>query len=419
MIKIENTEVFGFEAAIRGCRNPLNSWDKSDSGWCSTPPDDLPFVEPEYVIGENDLTLMKKLVKAGSDHSKFMRMINVTLDITAPLYWISELDTYKVGTVRNSCSFMHKGTAKPFDITDFSIHDDRVYEILSPLPQKEYTLTYDDSITDYKIYTCANGRKYQVYKNGRIFSEPFECIDTTGRHRHFDRKECKPSRTRDGYFELNIGGRNGERWMLHRLIATVWLSNDNNYSTVNHIDGNKGNNCADNLEWCSLPDNISKGFEDGLFDNISSLHSKYIKWKNGHKAVSPFLKAEIYNAYHRDGLSEKTISEKYQLTTKHINQLVFAYPCENQDLFLLCYTWEQCIDTLNDLRDIYLDERDETIFQQIRCLLPCGYNQRFTMQMNYAVLRNIYHSRKDHRLDEWKDFCKWIETLPYSELITD
>ena len=118
MIKIENTDVYGWEAAIRGMRNPMNSHDKSDSEW------DLRSdkVEPEwfYRIGENDLNLMKSLSKAGSDHAKFLRMINVTCDITAPLYWWKEFDTYKVGTVANSCSTMHKIHAKEFERGDFS-----------------------------------------------------------------------------------------------------------------------------------------------------------------------------------------------------------------------------------------------------------------------------------------------------------
>jgi hypothetical protein len=110
MIDIKNTDVFGWEAAIRGMRNPLNSWAKSDSEW-----DD-----GNYIIGTKDLSLMKSLSKAGSDHSKFLRMINVTCDITAPLYWWKEYDTYKVSTVANSCSTMHKIQSKPIEVADFS-----------------------------------------------------------------------------------------------------------------------------------------------------------------------------------------------------------------------------------------------------------------------------------------------------------
>lgn len=123
MIKIENTEVFGWEAAIRGMRNPLNSWDKSDSGLTVMNPGDVEFgYDPnyEYIVRENDLKLMKNLSKAGNDHSKFLRMINVTVDLTAPLYWWKEFDTYKVGTVANSCSTMHKIHAKEFELSDFS-----------------------------------------------------------------------------------------------------------------------------------------------------------------------------------------------------------------------------------------------------------------------------------------------------------
>lgn len=116
MVKFENTEVYGFEGAIRGMRNPMNSWDKSDSE----------FREPRfgfsgYCIGLKDMTLMQKLIKAGSEHRKFMRQIFVSVDITAPLYWWKEFDTYKVGTVANSCSTMHKITEKEFDLNDFSI----------------------------------------------------------------------------------------------------------------------------------------------------------------------------------------------------------------------------------------------------------------------------------------------------------
>lgn len=125
MIKIEETEVHGWETAIRGMRNPMNSWDNSDSFIQPVKGvmvgSDVELTQNAYCkIGENDLDLMKKLVSAGIDHSKFMRMITVTCDITAPLYWWKEFDTYKVGTVRNSCSTMHKIHEKEFTLDDFS-----------------------------------------------------------------------------------------------------------------------------------------------------------------------------------------------------------------------------------------------------------------------------------------------------------
>ena len=209
MIKLENTEVFGWEAAIRGMRNPMNSWDKSDSDYC----------EGRYVVGKDDLSLMKRLVKAGSDHSKFMRMINVTVDVTAPLYWWKEADTYKVGTVRNSCSTMHEIAAKEFELDDFS-------------------------------------------------------------HEHL----CDYSH-------------NGEL-------------------------------CRD--------------------------------WRGSLEAT---------------------------------------------------------IDDLNEARNLYIKSNDKIYWWQMIQLLPSSYNQRATLQLDYAVLRNIYHSRKSSKLDEWHDFCHWIESLLYSELI--
>ena len=226
MLKIENTEVVGWEAAIRGMRNPMNSWDKSDSrfslledcGDCTHC--NLRFDEcNEQQIGPNDLDLMTRLRNAGTDHRKFMRMITVYLDITAPLYWWKEFDTYKVGTVANSCSTMHKIHAKEFTLDDFS-------------------------------------------------------------HEH-------------------------------------------------------------------------------LFDEDS-------------------LGVHVYSF----------------------------------DVF------RQIIESLNIAREAFLGTNDKRYWWQMIQLLPSSYNQRRTVMLNYEVLANIYKSRRNHKLDEWHTFCDWIESLPYSELIT-
>ena len=111
MIKLENTSVMNFENAIRGARNPMNSWDKLDSTFDA---------DGNFVFGPNDLSLGRKLCKAGSDHRKFVRQIFISVDITAPIYWWKEFDTYKVGTVANSTSTMHKIHSKPFELSDFS-----------------------------------------------------------------------------------------------------------------------------------------------------------------------------------------------------------------------------------------------------------------------------------------------------------
>ena len=134
MIKIENVDVYGWEAAIRGMRNPMNSWDKSDTDFSCEYCEDCYWEKDlksedgqtwcnhlKCVIGENDLDLMQRLFKGGTEHRKYLRMITVTMDITAPLYWWKEFDTYKVGTVANSCSTMHKIHAKEFTLDDFSV----------------------------------------------------------------------------------------------------------------------------------------------------------------------------------------------------------------------------------------------------------------------------------------------------------
>ena len=419
MIRIENVEVVGWEAAIRGMRNPMNSWEKSDSVKCYANPS-CPGICKDNAsglcIGPNDHDLMKRLRDAGTDHRKFMRMITVYVDITAPIYWVAEHDTYKIGTVRNSYSFMHKGTSKPFEITDFSVCDERVYEVLSPIDTKKYELIYPYETDKFKIYTLENGRRYKVYKNGKVFREEYDLTDSTGRVRHFNELEVKPSLNANGYYELHLGGRTGERWLLHRLVAFCWIGNDNELETVNHIDGNKGNNSVENLEWCSLSENIKKGFSENLFDNVKSLHAKYQKWKNGHIVVDPMVKMRILKDY--ETMACREIAEKYDITKKQANNICCYKQSKETDLFYLCYYYEKLLDALNSLRNEYIETKNDKIFFAIRQLLPQGYNIRYTWMANYEVLANIYHSRKEHRLPEWRDFCKWIEKLPYSELIT-
>ena len=237
MIKLENTEVVGWEHAIRGMRNPMNSWEKSDSEFirdpdygCSgnCPCEDIDGHCDCCFIGANDLDLMKRLRNAGTDHRKFMRMITVYVDITAPLYWWKEFDTYKVGTVANSCSTMHKIHAKEFTLDDFS---------------------------------CEN----------------------------------------------------------------------------------------------------------------------------------------LYAGDDINGMYYSTTAEE-EFTSNDVLKVV--------------------IEAINNYRKQYLKTKDKKDWWQMIQLLPSSYNQKRTVMLNYEVLANIYKSRRNHKLDEWKDFCKWIEGLPYSKLIT-
>lgn len=223
MIKIENVEVVGLEASIRGMRNPMNSWKKSDDTNIIDATDK--YLREKYGIGYDDFILLKRLAKSGTDHRKFMRMITVYLDITAPLYWWKEFDTYKVGTVANSCSTMHKIGEKEFEMSDFSCE-------------------------------------------------------------HLER------------FVEDTGG-----------------------------------------------------------------------------DVAP-----VYD---------------------------FKRPLK----FI--------IEQLNNARRLFLKTKDKKYWWQMIQLMPSSYNQRCTVMLNYEVLTNIYKSCKNHKLDEWREFCDWIKTLPLSELITE
>ena len=144
MIKIENIDVYGFEAAIRGARNPMNSWDKMDS--C--------YNNGEFEIGENDYKLLKNLTIAGPEHRKWNRMVTVTMDITAPLYWWKEYDTYKVGTVANSCSTMHKIQAKKFEMSDFSV------EHLDRIASETFKIVINELNLNRKLFNETKNKKY-------------------------------------------------------------------------------------------------------------------------------------------------------------------------------------------------------------------------------------------------------------------
>lgn len=140
MIKIENTHVDNIVRAVYSARNAMNSWDKSDSDWETD------------TLGKADLDLAKRLSKAGNDHAKYLRMINVTCDITAPLYWVAEHDTYKVSTVRNSCSFMHRGVSKPFEINDFTIECGCESEMLKIIDILNYLRNLYLESKDFKFF---------------------------------------------------------------------------------------------------------------------------------------------------------------------------------------------------------------------------------------------------------------------------
>ena len=424
MIKIEDVEVIGMRKAIKGMRNAMNSWNKSDSGVirCTELTEcdkcahkSIICNRSIFYIGKADMKLCKNLIKAGSSDRKFMRMIHVQADVTAPVYFLSELDTYKVGTVRNSSSFMHKGVSKAFEIEDFGVSEN-VIKILSSRTngEEKQKIYYPYETDEYRVYTNSNGREYEVFKNGRVFAKPFSYTDNygKGRTRTFERKECNPSQTSNGYWELNLGGKSKEKWMVHRLVAYLWCDNPNGYATVDHLDGNKNNNSAENLEWVTREENIKRGFKNGLMRK-GNLRANYLNWKYSSK-VTPDIKHTIKKEY-EDGKKQIDLAMKYMLCQSQISAII--RDCENtsdnKELFEYCWYWENMLKALNELRDIYLETKEKKYFIAIRQLLPMSYLYFSTFDLNYETLFSIYHQRKSHKLDEWRDFCEWIETLPY------
>ena len=388
MIKIENTEIVGWEHAIRGTRNAMNSWAKSDSSSELT----------GYCVGKNDHDLMMKLRNAGTDHRKFMRMITVYADITAPLYWWSEYDTYKVGTVANSCSKMHKLLAKPFEISDFSF--DKLNGYRNEIKQFRPELSEEMIAEEVFVSLGRNFEGYSVSQYGRVkhqFKNHYRLISGSVHE--------------DGYIFVTI---KGNQYPLHRLVARVF--HQDTYSddlVVNHIDGNKMNNFASNLEWVTQKENIKHSHDNNLQPkNFSNYKGKFTEEQ----------RQEIKLLWDDGTLSKREIAKKYNVSHTCINDIINDKYSYNEYVNSYKEIAKPLVDTLNELRDMYLRTNDETerkkIWYTILILLPSSYNQKRTVMLNYEVLANIYKSRKNHKLDEWRSFCDWIETLPYGELIT-
>lgn len=377
MIRIENTEIFGWEAAIRGLRNPKNSWSKTDSR----------MIDGAFVIGENDMKLMKALVKAGSDHGKFLRMINVTVDITAPLYWWKEFDTYKVGTVANSTSTMHRLTHKPFEMSDFS------FDHLIGSNEKEYF----DVDEDFKeIFKPIIGHEtYSVTNKGRVYSEKRG-------------KFLKPSVNSSNYKKVVLNGKN---LYVHRLVAEAFCDNHDNLCEVNHKDGNKWNNNYTNLEWVTKSDNAQHAFDMGL--RTISGYTRYKVSKSAHR-FSDYEIEEIRKMYY-DGMKKQEIADKIGCYSSTICDILNGNTY--REIEMTPYdTAKLLVDNLNDLREKYLETKNKDVWWQMIQLLPSSYNQKRTIQFNYEVIRRMYHARKEHKLDEWRvTFCDWVRGLPYAK----
>lgn len=409
MIKLENFEVMGWEHVIRGMRNPMNSWEKSDSHSCKLSQcpeceyfnadafvnEDFkhmcarPNKDPHYVVGPNDHELMMKLRKAGTDHRKFMRMITVYVDITAPMYWWSEFDTYKIGTVANSCSKMHKMLARPFEMTDFSF---------DKLPGYKYEPKQFRPRLDVDTEQWVEIEEYPGY-----------FVSDQGRIKHLGSIRFA-SEHQDGYIFYTF---KGKQVPVHRLVANAFIPKSPGKNIVNHKDGNKMNNFASNLEWVTQSENVQHSVDNHFQPiGLSTYTGKFTDEQ----------RQQIKDEWNSGAVkSRRELAKKYGVSHTCINDILndrYKY-VRRENIYE--NVARPLVDTLNELRDSWIRCTDETLKKQIWYsilqLLPASYNQKRTVMLNYEVLANIYKSRKAHKLDEWREFCKWIEELPYSEII--
>ena len=387
MIKIENSEVIGWEHAIRGMRNPMNSWDRSDSEWVGDENYNLVID-----IGNNDLDLMRRLAKAGTDHRKFMRMIAVYADITAPLYWWSEYDTYKVGTVANSCSKMHKLLEKSFEMSDFSF--DKLPGYKNEI--KQFKPMIDDEMIDKEVWVYYD-KDYDFSNYGRV-------------RRKLKNKDriISGSLHKDGYVFVTL---HGKQYPLHRIVAKLFYPDL--YSedlVVNHIDGNKQNNFSNNLEWVTQKENIRHSYQNDLQPKISKTYTGKFSDKE---------REEIKKKWENGDVSKRELARVYGVSHTCINDIINEKYKYAQNVNLYEEVARPIVDLLNELRDSWITTQDaeekKKIWYSMIQLLPSSYNQKRTVMLNYEVLRNMYHSRKNHKLDEWHTFCDFIETLPYAK----
>ena len=342
----------------------------------------------EFEIGENDYKLLKNLTIAGPEHRKWNRMVTVTMDITAPMYWFSEYDTYKVGTVANSTSKMHKLLSKPFEMSDFSFDHLTGYKN----EVKQFIPPIDELNEEWKDIQYG----YKISNQGRVKNPQGKIL---GGSTH-----------KDSYRFVTI---KGKQIPIHRIVAENFIENKYDKPFVNHKDGNKMNNSVDNLEWVTQQENIQHSYKN-------KLQPSTVKTYKG--KFTDEQRQQIKDEYNNTDISRRQLALKYNVSHTCICDIIndkYKYADKVN-------TYEEVarplVDTLNELRDMWFREEDETvkkeIWYNILQLLPNSYNQKRTVHLNYEVLGTMYKQRRHHKLSEWQVFCDTIKTLPYSEFIT-
>lgn len=397
-----NVEVFGFDASLRGMRNPMNSWDKSDSGY---------DYHGKFYLGENDLKLAQKLILAGNEHRKFMRQIMISVDITAPLYWWKEFDTYKVGTTANSTSTMHFAHKRDFNLEDFSIDCD-IIETKSDKLQKDVSILVEKE--EWRDVVGYEGL-YKVSNSGKILRLPYQMTDEEGNARNYKGGIISTPINSSGYKKCVLRKEGvGKNYYLHRIMAISFIENNLNLPVVNHKDGNKLNCNLSNLEWCTHSENDLHAIKIG-----TKSVSNYNKIKVGEKArmFSDEDVSIIFDMF-ENGMSKKEISEIFDCYDSTICNILNGKTYKSVEVDELT-SIKLMIDELNYYRQLYISTKDKKYWRKMIQLIPSSYLQTRTITMSYENVRSMYFQRRNHKLSEWsKSFIKWVESLPYArELI--
>ena len=414
-MKFEHTEVWGFEHALRGMRNPMNSWDRSDSHFdcnetfcnvCANN-DKNPCGHHALYIGENDLKLAQKLIRAGSEHRKFMRQILVSVDITAPMFWWKETDTYKIGVTANSTSTMHKLMSEEFTPDMFELSELRGYKRYI---KQKVEVPHNDEV--WKQYPFGN--LYEISNYGRVKRKAYL---TSNNHR-LPEIILKWQYSNDGYayVAVNTDKTDGKlkNRRVHVLVAETFINNENNLPFVNHIDGNKLNNSVENLEWVTHKQNC-----EHRTNNLLQPQKTYTYTGK----LSKEQREEILFRLNTESISRRQLAKEYGVSHTTINSLANGeydygehYTNEYDDFLKL-------IDKLNLLRDEYLVTHDKEVWKSLIIMLPESWLQTRTITLNYENLYSMVRQRANHKLNEWSgidnpelpNFIAWARTLPYAQ----
>lgn len=424
MLEVKTLEIAGFCSVLQALRLPFGKECRSDVYYKNSLSDLQYDSESRSLIDAKDMKLLSTLVKRGDEHSKAIRGLIVYAEISAPLSFWSEADTYRIGTERlSSESTMHTIGNGGVSIYDFNVPD-IIYEILggSKETQRNIEPLFIEKPKELKkVNKVYFGREYEIWNNGDIYAMPFDTdeILPNGAHRsrHFDKQKIKIGKTKNqqGYYQVRLGGRAGKTMLLHRVLAECFVENPNKYDIVNHINGNKSDCSISNLEWCTSSYNNKHAFNCGLKE--ISIKQRYLHYKRMIRWSDEDIRE--WSIMRENGFTLREIAEKYETTEKIICQYTNGDRFKNlSDLsyyFSIAMYYEDLINRINELASLYEESSDFEYVCRIKEILPTSFIQKRIQSFSYQCLRRIYFQRRNHRLPMWHDFCKWIETLPFAK----